>query len=56
MRGLLGRGLLLLLAALALSGLWMLARHCNTLGLIAQTDAQAQVQQARAWEQRPAGA
>ena len=44
--------LALLCAALLLSGLWMLLRQCNTMGIVSQTDASDQMQQARQWEQQ----
>lgn len=47
------RAALLLLTAAALSGLWMLLRQCNTMGIVSSPDAIVQMQQARAEEQSP---
>lgn len=48
---LLCRAIAVLLAAIVLSGVWMLIRACNTMGIVNRTDAITQMQQARAGEQ-----
>ena len=48
---LLCRAIAVLLAAIVLSGVWMLLRACNTMGIVNRTDATTEMQQARAGEQ-----
>ncbi|MDR3765960.1 MAG: hypothetical protein Q3Y08_02840 [Butyricicoccus sp.] len=49
--GMVCRAIAVLLAAILLSGVWMLIRECNTMGIVNRTDAVTQMQQARAGEQ-----
>lgn len=51
MRRALVRAVAVLLLAIVLSGVWMLIRQCNTMGLVGRTDATDQMRQARELEQ-----